>query len=188
LLEYRYTDGNLIVLYAISKCNHEDGELPGYIEERVKLCMNIFKLIMQSKPDRNRTSIVIVADTRSIRPIKEELIRGGIDQEMIMFDSVSKNVNQCFDHVIKIIKNRSNPPYIYFIGSVWLKDIYDSTVVSRLKGYRIQFEGALDHRTVGEIEKEKESDKPKKGVDFYKKRVKDKTVDILLDYIFPEHK
>jgi hypothetical protein len=87
-----------------------------------------------------------------------------------------------------MIKTRVNPPYIYFIGSVWLKDIYDSTVESKLKGYKVQFEGALDHRPVQEVEKEKALDVPRKSLEHHKKKSKDKAIDILLNYIFPEER
>jgi hypothetical protein len=95
-------------------------------------------------------------------------------------------VAQTFDRIIDMIKTRSNPPYIYFIGSVWLRDIYDSTVVSKLKGYKVRFEGALDHRPVEEVEKEKALDVPRKSIEHYKKRSKDKAIDMLLNYIFPD--
>jgi hypothetical protein len=95
-------------------------------------------------------------------------------------------VAQTFDNVLNIIKTKINPPHIYFIGSIWLRDICEATAISKLKGYRVQFEGAMDNRPVEEVEKEKAMDIPKKGIEHYKRKAKDKTIDILLNYIFRE--
>jgi hypothetical protein len=189
LSEYRFTDGNLIILYSIHRGKSTDGGkgIPDYINERIKACLNIYRIIMHSKPDRHKTMILIVAHRKYVEDVKDELVRAGVDEKIIAIDSVSKNVAQCFDKVVNIIKKRANPPYLYFIGSVWLKDIYDYVVVSKLKGYRVQFEGALDHRPINEVEKEKALDVPKKGIEYYKRKAKDKTIDMVLNYIFPDN-
>ena len=184
--EYHFTDGNLIILYAIYKVTPLDRGLPDYIRERIKVCLDTFRIIMESKPDKHKTMIIVVSNMKSAENIKNELIKAGVDQKIIAIDCTPENVGQTFDHIINIIKTKINPPHIYFVGSVWLKDIYDSTVVSKLKGYKVQFEGALDHRAVEEVDKEKALDIPKKGLEYYKRKAKDKTVDMLLNYIFPE--
>ena len=186
--EYHFTDGNLIILYAIHGSTSMDGGLPDYINERIKICVDIFRIIMRSKPDKYKTTIIIVANRKSTQNIKNKLLTAGVDEKIIAGDCVSENMGQTFDHILNIIKTKINPPYIYFIGSVWLRDIYDSMVYSKLKGYRVQFEGALDHRPVDEVEREKELDIPKKSIGYYKRKAKDKTIDILLNYIFPEEK
>ena len=186
--EFRFTDGNLIILYGINRGKSTDGGLPDHIKERVNVCLGTFKIIRESKPDKQKTLIIAVANEKSGKLIKEELVKGGVEENIIAIDSSSENVAQTFDRIIDMIKTRSNPPYIYFIGSVWLRDIYDSTVVSKLKGYKVRFEGALDHRPVEEVEKEKALDVPRKGIEHYKKRSKDKAIDILLNYIFPEER
>jgi hypothetical protein len=110
----------------------------------------------------------------------------GIDEKTIAMDYLSKNVSECFDRVMTSVSDRTNPPYLYFIGSVWHKEIYDSVVLSKLKGYRIQFEGALDHRPVKEVEEEKSLDAPRKGLEYYKRKTMDKAIDIVLNRMFPE--
>ncbi len=186
--EFRFTDGNLIILYGINRGKSTDGGLPDHIKERVNVCQGTFKIIRESKPDKQKTLIIVVANEKSGKLIKEELVKGGVEEKIIAIDSSSENVAQTFDRVINMIKTRVNPPYIYFVGSVWLRDIYDSTVVSKLKGYKVQFEGALDHRPVEEVEKEKALDVPRKSLENYKKKSKDKAIDILLNYIFPEER
>jgi hypothetical protein len=165
-----------------------DGMLPGYIKERVKVCIDAFRIIMQSKPDNHKTAIVVVANEKSAESIKEDLIKGGIEKKIIAIDYISENVDQTFDRIVDAIKTKINPPHIYFIGSVWLRDVYDSVVASKLKGYRVQFEGALDHRPVNEVEKEKVLNIPNKSIGYYKRKAKDKAIDMLLNYIFPEEK
>jgi hypothetical protein len=184
--EFRFTDGNLIILYGINRGKSVDGELPDHIKERVKVCLGTFNIIMKSKPDKQKTLVIVVAEEKSGKLIKEELVKEGVEEKIIAIDSSSENVAQTFDRIIDMVKTRSNPPYLYFIGSVWLRDIYDSTVVSKLKGYKVRFEGALDHRPVEEVEKEKALDVPRKSIEHYKKRSKDKAIDMLLNYIFPD--
>ncbi|MFL6442038.1 MAG: hypothetical protein ACJ702_08780, partial [Nitrososphaeraceae archaeon] len=183
-----FTDGNLIILYAIYRGVSMDGGLPDYINERVNVCINTFRIIMQSKPDNYKTMIIVVANTISAENIKDKLIKAGIDRKIIAVDCISENVAQTFDHILNIIKTKINPPFIYFVSSVWLRDICESTAISKLKGYSVQFEGALDHRPVEEVEKEKALDIPKKGIEHYKRKAKDKTIDMLLNYIFSEDK
>jgi hypothetical protein len=184
----RFTDGNLIILYAIHRSISNVGSLPDYINERVNMCIDTFRIIMQSKPDNCKTMIIVVANMMYAEIIKGKLVQAGIDDKIIVIDRISENVAQAFDNVLNIIKTKINPPHIYFIGSVWLRDICEATAISKLKGYRIQFEGALDNRSVEEVEKEKAMDVPKKGIEHYKRKAKDKTIDILLNYIFREDK
>jgi hypothetical protein len=185
--EHRFTEGNLIILYAIYRGRSGDGRsLPDYMLERVKVCMDTVRIITRSKPDRHKSTIYVVANLEAAELVKEALLKGGVNEKIIVIDSGPKNIAQTFDRVLDILKTRVNPPHVYFVGSVWLRDIYDSIVVSRLKGYRIQFEGALDHRPVHEVEKERGFETPRKNSEYYKKKAKSKALDMLLNYIFPE--
>jgi hypothetical protein len=74
---------------------------------------------------------------------------------------------------------------IYFIASVWLADTYKTSVISKMKDIKTQFYGALDHRPVHEVEAEKAVDMPKKGGEYYKRKMTNKAVDVLLNIIFP---
>jgi len=184
--EHRFTYGNLIVLYAMYRGKTSSGELPDYVKERIKAALDTYTVIMRSKPDKDKTMVMIVGESGSSQKVKDMLVQNGVNGEIIAIDSSSENVAQTFDHVFTMIKSRLNPPYIYFVGSVWLHDIYDASVISKLKGYKTQFVGALDHRPVAEVEDEKTFDVPKKGKEFYKQKAKDKAVDLLLNLIFPE--
>ena len=186
--EYRFTDGNLLVLYAIykSKPVAVDGELPDYIKERIKVGLETYGMIMRSRPDKHKTMVMIVGAPGPAQKVKEELVKGGIKDEIIAKDTDSQNMAQTISRIADMIKTKPNPPFIYFIGSVWLHDIFKSTVMGRLKGYKIQFYGALDHRPVDEVEREKALDVPKKSIENYKQQAKNKAVDILLDIVFPD--
>ena len=184
--ENRFTDGNLIVLYAVHKGRSSDGGLPDYVLERVKLGLETHGMVMRSRPDKHKTMVMIVGEQGPAEKVKNALIQGGVKQEIIAIDTDSRNMAQTIDGIAEMIKRKPNPPFVYFIGSVWLHDVFDSTVVSKMKGYRIQFYGALDHRPVAEVENEKALDFPKKGVEYYKQRTKNKAVDVLLNIIFPD--
>ena len=199
--EYRFTDGNLIVLYAIynsksaaatsssttaTTTTTEDVRLPGYIIERVKLGLETYNMVMSSKADKHKTMVIIVGKPEPAQKVREALVQGGVKPDIIAIDSESHNMAQTIDRINNMIKVKPNPPFIYFIGSVWLHDIFNSTILSKMKGYRVQFYGALDHRPVDEVEREKALDVPKEGIEYYKQQTKNKVVDILLNIIFPD--
>ncbi|HEX7031908.1 MAG TPA: hypothetical protein VF172_02800 [Nitrososphaera sp.] len=186
--EYRFTDGNLIILYAVHRGKASDGSdgLPDYIKERVKLGLETYDRVMKSRPDSHKTMVIIVGEQGPAEKVKQALIQGGVNPDIIAIDTDSQNMAQTISRVADMIRSKPNPPFIYFIGSVWLQDIFNSTVISKLKGYRTQFYGALDHRPVDEVEKEKALDAPKKGMEYYKQQAKNKAVDVLLNIIFPE--
>ncbi len=184
--EYRFTDGSLIVLYAVHKGGSTEGGLPDYVQERVKVCLETHGMVMHSRPDRHKTMVMIVGDPASAEKAKKALVSGGVEEKIIAIDSDSENMAQTFDRIISLVQRKSNPPFIYFIGSVWLHDVFDSTIISKMKGYRVQFYGALDHRPVAEVEHEKSLDVPKKGMEYYKQKAKNKAVDLLLNVIFPD--
>jgi hypothetical protein len=185
--EYKFTDGNLLVLYAIHRGKSESGdELPNYIKERVKLGLETYAMIMKSRPDKHKTMVMIIGEPGAAAKVKDELVKGGISNEIIAIDTDSQNMAQTISRVAQMIKTKPNPPFVYFIGSVWLHDIFKSTVTGRLKDYKVQFYGALDHRPVDEVEREKSLDIPKKTIENYKQQAKNKAVDMLLNVIFPD--
>ena len=188
--EYRFTDGNLIILYAIHRQKSFIGQnrIPDYINERVKLCLNTYNIIRQSKPDGEKTIILVVASQQNSEYIINKLVESGVDRNIIAKDCLSRNVTECFDHVVALIRSRTNPPYLYFVGSFWLREIYEAVILSRLKGYRIQFEDAPDNRSIKDVEEEKALDAPRKGLEYYKRKAKDKAIDIVLNRMFPEGK
>jgi hypothetical protein len=184
--EYHFTDGNLIVLYAIHKGSSNDDGLPDYIIERVKVGLETHGMVMRSRPDKHKTMVMIVGEQGPAEKVRKTLVQGGVKNDIIAIDTDSGNMSQTIDRIAEMIKSKPNPPFVYFVGSVWLHDIFNSTVLSKLKGYRIQFYGALDHRPVDEVEREKSLDIPKKGIEHFKQQAKNKTVDVLLNIIFPD--
>jgi hypothetical protein len=186
--EHRFTEGNLIILYAIHRGGSMNGIVPDYIRERIRLGLDTLGIVMSSKPDRYNTKIILVTGEENAGAIKELLQKGGVDEKMIVLDSRSKNVAQTLDQILNMIKPRPNPPHIYFVGSVWLRDIYESIVTSKFRGYKVQFEGALDHRPVKDVEQDRALEPPKRNSEYYKRKTKDKVIDILLNYIFREKK
>jgi hypothetical protein len=184
--EYRFTDGNLIVLYAVHTGRTADGSLPDYIRERLKVALETYFIVMRSRPDKHKTMLIIVGEASSAEKVKQELVGGGVDEKLVAVDSDSKDIAQTVDRIHEMIGKKPNPPFVYFVGSVWHQEIFSSVALSKMKGHRVQFYGALDHRPVVEVEQEKALDQPKKGVEYYKQKAKNKTVDVLLNIIFPD--
>lgn len=204
-----FTYGNILILYCIFKkensyssaksilsSNNKNNErltddsfnIPDYIVGRINLCIETFNIIMSSKPDKLQTTIVIVSDNNYAKQIKEQLISCGVSEQYIEHDSTSKSVESVFNNILTRIKKLANPPCIYFIGSVWQKDVFNSVVASKLKDYKVFFEGALDNRPYEIVQQDKLIEEPKKGSAYYKGKITNKAIDILLNYIFPKNK
>lgn len=184
--EFRFTDGNLIVLYAVHTGKRADGSLPDYVKERIKVALETHMIVMSSRPDKHKTMVIIVGEPEASGKVKDALVGGGVQEKIIAIDSDSKDITRTIDRIYEMIEKKPNPPFVYFIGSVWHHEIFNSIVLSKMKGYRIQFYGALDHRPVAEVENEKALDRPKKGIEYYKQKAKNKAVDVVLDLIFPD--
>lgn len=184
--EYRFTDGNLLVMYAVHRGKSADGGLPDYIEERVKLALETYGMIMKSRPDRNKTMVLVVGDQGPAEKVKEELVKGGVKPEIVAIDTSSHGIAQTLGYIYDMVSKKPNPPFIYFIASVWLHETFNASVVSIMKNIRVQFYGALDHRPVHEVEAEKATDAPRKGKEYYKRKITNKAVDTVLNIIFPD--
>jgi hypothetical protein len=184
--EYRFTDGNLIVLYVVHTGKNADGSIPDYIKERVNVGLETHNIVMSSRPDKHKTMVIVVGKPESIVKVKDELVMGGVEERIIAIDSESRDFAQTVDLIYQLIHQKANPPFVYFIGSVWHHEIFAATTLSKMKGYRVQFYGALDHRPVAEVEQEKALDSPNQGMEYYKQKVKNRAVDLLLTIIFPD--
>lgn len=183
-----FVEGNLIILYALSM-QHEGrstGAIPDHVKERIRVCIDLYRLIMTSKPDRDNTVVLVIASDASNFSVRKMLTEAGIDEKQVLITSSPKSPEQTFDYVLEYTKNRLNPPYIYFIGSFWQKDIYDSIASSKMKDYQMRFEGAPDHRPTNDVVNEKAQNMPKKRIESYKRKLKGKAVDMVLNYIFPD--
>ena len=86
----RFIDGNLIILYALSKSSSTQEGSPEYILNRVRLCLDIHGIIIRSKPDKNRTVVYTVTDLKSIGYIKQERVKRGIGEDKMVIDITSK--------------------------------------------------------------------------------------------------
>jgi hypothetical protein len=185
--ENRFASGNIIVVY----CNFVELELkehlPQHIMERIAVCTRIYQRIMKSKPDKSDTIIKVAADKKVGSMVRNELLNNGIDESKIVVETSCKGIGHLFSVIMEEIKKRPNPPVIYFISSYQQKDIFDSATDS-YKGYKIQFEGALDKRPTVNIEEDAKREKLNKSFTNIKEKGKNKMIDILLNYIFPESK
>jgi hypothetical protein len=199
LSENAFTYGNLILLY----CNFNNNDLtngevgdesaanntiheslPDFVIGRIALCIETFNIIMKSKPDKFHTSVILISKNEYTKVITHRLIAGGISEQYIENDNNSKTIEAVINNVLFRITNLTNPPTIYFIGSVWQKEVFDSIVVSKLNKFKVHFEGALDHRPYEVIQKDKLIEVPKKGSNYYKHKLTNKAIDTLLNYIF----
>lgn len=190
LPQVRFYEGNLIVLYANFKADGKkfDG-MPEYLNERLKTCTNVYGRILKSKPDKLKTEILLVSSDASLgNELKQILCDSNyIEGSKITIASDKSTLAEVLEFVLSSIKKRANPPTIYVIASHWYREIYDA-IETKFNGYQMHFEGALDHRPMEEIDEEKQREMPKKGMEFYKEKAKNKALDLLLNHILPDKK
>lgn len=164
-------------------------DLPDFVKSRIILCINTFNIIMKSKPDKFHTKVVLVAESRFSQIIIDYLKQNGVSSQYIEQDNISKSIESVLNNLNARISTLNNPPAIYFVGSVWQKEVFDSIIVSKFKQkMRVVFEGSLDHRPYEFIQRDKMTEEPKKGSDYYKQKVKNRAIDSLLNYIFSNKK
>ena len=184
--ENRFLSGNVIVLYCNFVKLESNNKLPPHIMERIAVCTRIYERIMKSKPDKSDTLVNIAASSEEGNIIKNHLIENGVEKSKIVVNSYN-NIGHLFPVLMDEIKKRPNPPVIYFVSSYQQKDIFDK-VVAGYKGYKIQFEGAFDKRSNEIVEEDAKKEKLNKRFTNVKEKGKNKMVDTLLNYIFPENK
>jgi len=184
--ENRFVSGNVIVLYCNYVSLDSTEQLPEYIMERIRVCVKTHQRIMASKPDKSDTEIIVVADKNVGSVVKNYLVSYAVEESKIILES-SNNIGHVFSVIIDKIKKRPNPPVVYFVSSYHQKDFFDSAA-ARYRGYKIQFEGALDKRPTALIEEDAKREKINKGLTNIKEKGKNKVFDMLLNYIFPDSK
>jgi hypothetical protein len=185
--ENRFVSGNVIVLYCNFVKLEPDKQLPPHVIDRIAVCTRIYERIMKSKPDKSATIINVAASNEVGVMIKDHLLKNGVEESMIVVDNSYNNIGHLFSVLMNEIKKRPNPPVIYFVSSYQQKEIFDK-VIAGYKGYRIQFEGAFDKRPNENIEEDARKEKLNKKFTNIKEKGKNKMVDMLLNYIFPENK
>ena len=185
--ENRFVSGNVVVLYCNFVKLEPNKQLPPHIIDRIAVCTKIYQRIMKSKPDKSATIINVAASNDAGVIIKDHLLKNGVEESMIFVDNSYNNIGHLFSVLMDEIKERPNPPVIYFVSSYQQKEIFDK-VIAGYKGYRIQFEGAFDKRPNENIEEDARKEKLNKKFTNIKEKGKNKMVDMLLNYIFPENK
>ena len=129
----------------------------------------------------------VAADREVGYIVKNNLLNNGIDESMIAVEGSYNNIGHLFSVLMDEIKKRPNPPVIYFVSSYQQKNIFDKAT-ALYNGYKIQFEGAFDKRPIDDIEEDAKMEKLSKKFTNIKEKGKNKMVDMLLNYIFPESK
>ena len=185
--ENRFVSGNIIVIYCNFVKLESNEQLPEHVIDRISVCSKIFERVMKSKPDKSDTFIRVIADTKVGNLVKNILVAKDIEESKIVIDSSCDSVAHLFSKIMNEIKKRPNPPVIYFVSSYQQKDIFD-VATANYKGYKIQFEGAFDKRPSESIQEDYKREKSDKRFTNIKEKGKNRMVDMLLNYIFPESK
>ena len=185
--ENRFVSGNIIIIYCNFVKLESNQQLPEHVVDRISVCNKIFERVMKSKPDKLDTFIRVVADTKVGNLVKNILVSKGIEQSKLVIDNSCDSVAHLFSKIMDDVKKRPNPPVIYFISSYQQKDIFE-VATANYKGYKIQFEGAFDKRPAESIQEDAKREKTNKRFTNIKEKGKNRMVDMLLNYIFPESK
>ena len=87
-----FTDGNLIILFGVNTESETSVTVPNYVEERIRVCVDLYGIVTTSKPDRSNTLVLVIVDTITSSAIKKMLINGGIREDLILFADSPKSV------------------------------------------------------------------------------------------------
>lgn len=185
--ENRFVSGNIIIIYCNFVKLESNEQLPDHVVDRISVCTKLFERVMKSKPDKSDTFIMVVADNKIGNLVKNSLVSKGIEESKMVIDSSCGSVAHLFSRVMAEVKKKPNPPVIYFISSYQQRDIFD-VATANYKGYKIQFEGAFDKRPSESIQEDAKREKTDKRFTNIKEKGKNRMVDMLLNYIFPESK
>jgi hypothetical protein len=183
----KFPEGNVLLLYANNSrsVSNEKIQIPEHIANRIKVCRSVYDRILKSKPDGLKTEIYVISTNADLaNNIKQELSAKPLDEARITIVPES-TLTSAMDNTLKRLRKRSNIPIIYLITSHWQREICNN-ISLKFKEFKIHFEGALDHRPIGEIDAEKGIEIPSKGLEFYKEKAKNKAVDLLLNRMFPD--
>ena len=183
----KFPEGNVLLLYANNSrsISNEKIQIPEHIANRIKVCRSVYDRILKSKPDGLKTEIYVISTNADLaNNIKQELSAKPLDEARITIVPES-TLTSAMDNTLKRLRKRSNIPIIYLITSHWQREICNN-ISLKFKEFKIHFEGALDHRPIGEIDAEKGIEIPSKGLEFYKEKAKNKAVDLLLNRMFPD--
>jgi hypothetical protein len=183
----KFPEGNVLLLYANNSrsVSNEKIQIPEHIANRIKVCRSVYDRILKSKPDGLKTEIYVISTNADLaNNIKQELSAKPLDEARITIVPES-TLTSAMDNTLKRLRKRSNIPIIYLITSHWQREIC-TNISLKFKEFKIHFEGALDHRPIGEIDAEKGIEIPSKGLEFYKEKAKNKAVDLLLNRMFPD--
>jgi hypothetical protein len=185
----RFPEGNLIILYANSERTYreKDIQVPEHIYDRIISCVHVYRRILNSKPDRAQTEILVVTAQKNLGDgIKQILFaKESIDKSAVKIISNKSTLAAALESVLDKMKERKNPPTTYVVTSHWQREIYDNISI-RFKELKVHFEGVLDRRPMLEIDGERDKEMPSKGFEFYKEKTKNKAVDFLLNRMFPD--
>ena len=183
----KFPEGNVLLLYANSRgtISKEKIQIPEHIANRIKVCISVYDRILKSKPDGFKTEIYVISTNADLaNNIKQELSAKPLDEVRITIVPES-TLTSAMDNTLRRLRKRTNIPIIYLITSHWQREICNN-ISLKFKEFKIHFEGALDHRPIGEIDAEKGIEIPSKGLEFYKEKAKNKAVDLLLNRMFPD--
>jgi len=183
----KFPEGNVLLLYANNRgtVSNEKIQIPEHIVNRIKVCRSVYDRILKSKPDGLKTEIYVISTNADLaNNIKQELSAKPLDEARITIVPES-TLTSAMDNTLKRLRKRTNIPIIYLITSHWQREIC-TNISLKFKEFKIHFEGALDHRPIGEIDAEKGIEIPSKGLEFYKEKAKNKAVDLLLNRMFPD--
>lgn len=183
----KFPEGNVLLLYANNRgtIRNEKIQIPEHIANRIKVCRSVYDRILKSKPDGLETEIYVISTNADLaNNIKQELSAKPLNEARITIVPES-TLTSAMNNTLKRLRKRTNIPIIYLITSHWQREICNN-ISLKFKEFKIHFEGALDHRPIGEIDAEKGIEIPSKGLEFYKEKAKNKAVDLLLNRMFPD--
>lgn len=131
---------------------------PKHVLNRVEKTKETFVRLSESHADDEFMKVLFFGK-QAVFGLKKYAASLGLPDERIELDENCEDIAEMAKKIWNRIKDATNPPRVYFMLSNWQWVFIEPLLNLKDERFRFFFEGALDDRTVDEIERDKKMEK-----------------------------
>lgn len=159
-------DRHLIVTYCRFKddntlnvsVNNYSKVFPRHVLNRINKMKETFVRLSESHADDEFMKVLLFGQ-QAVSSLKKYTASLGLPEERIEVDSNCKDIAEMVRRIWDRIRTNINPPRVYFVLSNWQWVFIEPLLNLKDENFKFYFEGALDDRTLDEIELDKKLEK-----------------------------
>ena len=131
---------------------------PKHVMSRIKKTKETFARLSDSHADDEFMKVLLFGQ-QAVVGLQKFAVSLGLPEERIELDGNCKDIAEMVKKVWNRIKTNTNPPRVYFVLSNWQWIFIEPLLSLKDDRFKFYFEGALDDRTIDEIELDKKLEK-----------------------------